>query len=822
MRLNSVQLTNFRLHTDTRIDFEPGLTGIIGPNGSGKTTILEGIAWALYGMPAARGKRTDIRSLTASGRAGVKVDLDFELAGHRYRVVRTLSSAELYLDGASAPIANSNSAVTDLVRRRLGMSQQEFFNTYFTGQKELGVMAAMGPAERAQFLSRVMGYERLRGAQSLLRERKSVIRGELSGMQSTMADSAAIAQLLTHAAAQVKDAGQRARAALARLKKANAARLESAPRWEEAQRERDANQRLLAELGVRESEEAGLARDVERLDRELAEIVAARAEIDAIKAELSVHADLATRLHEMERLFQEEGKRRALLQNRRSLHDELAQLGQRAAKARVAPDAMQEAEEARRRLAQELTEMSQRFESARTEWVRDQQEAMTKREELLRHHREVKEQRDRLADLGPDSPCPVCTRPLADHFRGVLDDLDGRLTGIEVDGKYYRNRLDQLADAPAALQALESHVRDLESALERQARAVTDAQLRLQESTQLEREIAGREGRLLAIDAELEAIPAGYHETRHAQLRQQHAQLAPMAARSARLGALAEREPKVTRDLARAQKELARARERVQELRSMVGESRFSESGFADLRASSDAAVAELQAAQLAALAAEKELEAARAAQRAVESRREELERAQDRLRLLTMDRRLHDELDQSYTDIRGHLNEHLRPEISELASSFLSDLTDGRYTELELDEDYNIIVKEDDVPKPVISGGEEDLAHLVLRLAISQMIADRAGQSFSLLILDEVFGSLDESRRHNVVELLRRLHDRFEQVVLITHIESVREGLDRVLTVRYDEDAGVARVQQDAGGPPLLDDVNLSDEYAAAGAAGD
>src|SRR6185312_11246469 len=100
-------------------------------------------------------------------------------------------------------------------------------------------------------------------------------------------------------------------------------------------------------------------------------------------------------------------------------------------------------------------------------------------------------------------------------------------------------------------------------------------------------------------------------------------------------------------------------------------------------------------------------------------------------------------------------------------------------------------------VPKPVISGGEEDLAHLVLRLAISQMIAERAGQSFSLLILDEVFGSLDDARRHNVVELLRRLQDRFEQVILITHIESVREGLDRVVTVRYDDDRGCAVIEQ-------------------------
>ena len=55
--------------------------------------------------------------------------------------------------------------MNELLQRRLGMSRSEFFNTYFTGQKELNVMAAMGPSERAQFLSRVLGYEKLRTAQ---------------------------------------------------------------------------------------------------------------------------------------------------------------------------------------------------------------------------------------------------------------------------------------------------------------------------------------------------------------------------------------------------------------------------------------------------------------------------------------------------------------------------------------------------------------------------------------------------------------------------------------------------------------------------------
>ncbi len=156
MKLNTLRLLNFRQHADTRVEFETGLTGIIGANGSGKTTILEGIAYALYGVDAARGKKESIRFNRAPARASVRVELDFELGAHRYRVVRGLTSAELYLDNAASPIANTITGVTDMLRRRLGMSREEFFNTYFTGQKELDVMAAMAPAERAQFLSRVL------------------------------------------------------------------------------------------------------------------------------------------------------------------------------------------------------------------------------------------------------------------------------------------------------------------------------------------------------------------------------------------------------------------------------------------------------------------------------------------------------------------------------------------------------------------------------------------------------------------------------------------------------------------------------------------
>jgi len=182
----------------------------------------------------------------------------------------------------------------------------------------------------------------------------------------------------------------------------------------------------------------------------------------------------------------------------------------------------------------------------------------------------------------------------------------------------------------------------------------------------------------------------------------------------------------------------------------------------------------------------------------AVARRRQERDDREREAEVAGRELALHQELDRALTELRAELNATLRPDLSELASGFVRDLTNGRYTELELDEEYGATLVDDGDPKSVISGGEEDVANLALRLAISQMIAERAGQPLSLLILDEIFGSLDEDRRVAVVDLLRSLADRFPQVILITHIDSVREGFDRVVRVGLDVASGVATVKDE------------------------
>ena len=795
MRITRLHLQNFRQHADSTLEFDDGLTGIIGPNGAGKSTILEAIAWALYGNAAARGNRDSIRFARAAPRQPVRVELDFELAGHRYRVARGLTSAELFLDGADVPIANSITTVSEIIQRRLGMTRAEFFNTYFTGQKELAVMAAMGPTERAQFLSRVLGYERLRAAQGLVRERRKTVVAEIAGLRTGMPDASVIEAQLAEADARRAAAEQRASSAEhlhARLA-AESARV--APEWERAQAERVRVTELAAELRVAQGELSVLERDLARLDLDRSEIAVARAELDGLMVELAPMSGLMAEFQQLESLAREEGRRQTLAEATQVLDEELARLADRLGRLEAAPSLEEEVTiqlEQKRREAEEALGVMER---ARTAWVRDKQEAETRRSALLQQWRELKEQRERLITLGEEGTCPTCQRPLGTHFRAVLDLLDGQLETVTVDGKYYTGRLEQLEEPPEAVCVLDDQRKTLASQAGALEKKLAKVQSAVQELAQLKRETAAKTERRATLQAELAAIPVGYDAERHATVRAERDRLALLDARAARLGARTDREPQVVRERERVFVQADAARGRVATLTAGQAAAVLPEVEFAALRARHDAAVTSMRSAELSAVQARGEAEAASAAAQRAAVARAELAATQEKLEVMQHDRRLHEALDRAFSDLRTDLNAQLRPELSEIASEFLKELTEGRYSELELNEDYAVTVLAEGVPMPVISGGEEDVANLVLRLAISQMIAERSGQAFSLLILDEIFGSLDDERRAQVLNLLRGLGDRFPQVIVITHIGSVRVGLDRVFEVKMDQDKGFATV---------------------------
>ncbi len=800
MHIHRLRLLNFRQHESTELEFGAGLTGIIGPNGAGKTTLLEAIAWVMYGMTAARGARDHMRRRNAPPRSRMEVEMEFSLGAHHYRVLRSLNSAQLWQDHSPEPVATSLDSVTERITRLLGMTREEFFNTYFTGQKDLAVMASLTAPQRAQFLSRVLGYERIRLAQDRLKSMRQGSRLKVGLLESALPDARVVATELDQASGRQRLAAEAESEAQLKFNALTARLEEARPHWEKVRASREQLNALETERRVAENSAQALAERAERSEAALKEARSADTRADEIGSQLTELPALEAedaRLTDQSREF---FRQREAMAQRDAQRSRLAEID---AQLLRLPQTEQ-LELVHGRVAgvrQRASEVSAQTEDLRTAWVRDSADAQSSRKALLAQFNDLTSQRERLAGMGPEGVCPTCARQLGDEFDRVLGLLDRQLEEVKSNGVYYKRRIDQLRDTPPELVALEQE----RAKLEREVAELTSEQARLEVQVAERRSLRAERERVVARLAELEAVAgaeaSGYDAGRHQALRERLRALQPLAVEAAGLRSSAARRAELERELEDLARRQSEATASLASMAEAIAALQFDPAAFARAGADEAKAAAEHRDAELALVRARGERESADQAMDAARRRAEEAELKRQELFEAHRAQLLQDELDRALSELRTDLNQQLRPELSEIASSFLTDLTRGRYDELELNEDYEPLLLDDGASKPVISGGEEDVANLALRLAISQMIADRAGQPLSLLVLDEIFGSLDEDRRAAVVELLRSLADRFPQVILITHIDSVRDGFDRVIRVEYDAARGVSDAREEPEG---------------------
>ncbi len=173
------------------------------------------------------------------------------------------------------------------------------------------------------------------------------------------------------------------------------------------------------------------------------------------------------------------------------------------------------------------------------------------------------------------------------------------------------------------------------------------------------------------------------------------------------------------------------------------------------------------------------------------------------------------DEMDVLFTEFFRSLTSRVRPTLENEASSLVRDLTDGRYERLEFDDNYRVRLLDrfdDSYAIERFSGGEADVASLSARVALSKIIAARSSETLGFLVLDEVFGSLDDERRNNVLLALERLKKSFGQIFVISHVGEVQEAalVDEVWMLEEDEDgkSTVRRAGQDPAAP-LIGEVS-------------
>ena len=88
MIFTKLKLINFKSHENTTINFDKGISVIVGENGAGKSTILEAISFALFKQYTAK----KIDDLVRNNAESMTVELEFSSNNREYRIVRDKKS----------------------------------------------------------------------------------------------------------------------------------------------------------------------------------------------------------------------------------------------------------------------------------------------------------------------------------------------------------------------------------------------------------------------------------------------------------------------------------------------------------------------------------------------------------------------------------------------------------------------------------------------------------------------------------------------------------------------------------------------------------
>jgi exonuclease SbcC len=127
-------------------------------------------------------------------------------------------------------------------------------------------------------------------------------------------------------------------------------------------------------------------------------------------------------------------------------------------------------------------------------------------------------------------------------------------------------------------------------------------------------------------------------------------------------------------------------------------------------------------------------------------------------------------------------------PELEDEANQLLSKMTDGRM-HVRLDtqrekrtggvaETLDILISDELGTRAYesYSGGEAFRVNFAIRVALSQLLARRAGAQLRTLFVDEGFGTQDEAGRQRLVEAINSVQEQFDLLLVITHIDELRD----------------------------------------------
>jgi exonuclease SbcC len=804
------------------------LACLTGHNGAGKSSLLDAITWALWGK--ARAVRDD--DLVHLGQSDMHVVLDFEQEGVLYRVNRqrtagkrgqgSLALFTVQEDGALQTItAPSMRETQHTINSILRLDYETFVNSAYLQQGKADAFTTKRPAERKRILSDILGLEQWRKYEERTKEEIKQIRVEIAGLDGAIHE---IDEQLKHEpqhrrdleryTAEYEAADAELQAAIKSMNEVahaendlkntqrqqgdTSARLNDykndlkAAKEEIAQRE-ERVQAFDALIARKEDILAGYEqlKSAQKANRELADVMRA-------------DGDFRERIRNLE--TQIETIKSDLIAQRSGYEAELRQI-----ETLMVDDVSEQLAELQADITR-LTTLQKERDATNDQITQLREEAGTIAGEftvLKQQGIELNERIDALRE-SDEGTCPLCGQTLDDDHRlQVIEEteaernflrdkwtknrerqaeIDGEIKDLQVQVKAWGDELANLPRLQGREGELQSKLTQAQNARDQHALIsanLADIMQKLEgddyahdlreQRTQLQKEreqLAYDDSQHDALNSQIEAYE-GY-EREHFELEQAEEALPH---EREMLANARKRHARYAETIRTEEKTLETYAEEIKTLQAQVQEYRRREQDVNKHRKIvNDANNNRISAQQ---------------SLNALEQMRQRRAEKEQQISQAREQEALYVQLSQAFgkNGVPAMIIESAIPELEDAANHLLSRMTDGRMhlrlttqranvdgsnretLDIEIADELGTRAYE------MYSGGESFRINFALRVALSEMLARRAGAHLRTLFIDEGFGTQDDDGRNKLVEAITSIQEEFDLILVITHIDELRDA---------------------------------------------
>lgn len=787
MILCKLHLENFKRYTSFDIEFGEGLIGIIGKNGSGKSTLFEAILFALYGELRNKKFKEVIRNASASDKDAVVVELEFEFEGIAYKVIREFrgkalnANAKLYKKGELT--TSGAREVTVAITKLTKMSKEAFLHTLFASQKELTSLSTLKNEDRKKMIRKLLGLEKIDFVENELIEKSRELKRDIAasaefllGEEELKSKTALIKETTAIKQAFEKEVKTKS----LELENTKKQELHVKQELEVFVKTKEQKQKLISELSLIKNDiNANLATQT-KLTTELKTLETKAKELKSLSTVKKEYESLHVKIKEHENLKNIQIKKEGL-------EKEQTQLRAQYTKAQADIVTLEKQTKPYETLLGQKNENEALHVKIKTELANKQTEQKQLQNELSAEQRVVLDTQQKIAkiqSLGRESNCPTCTRQLLDEYDNVIASLN------DIVQKTQTQKIDK---TKAKLELLTKQIEQLEKEKEQTQKALHVNETALSLIASKQKDLANAKEHFTKVSEqgkrnkeELDTLSKhAYDEALHVSLQKSFLELKPKYEAVLSLETELKREQGVRDDLVLTCKSLESLHVKAKEKEIEVEKTLYDEpkhtakqSEYDELQKQKEKQYSVIS--ELKEKIAKNEGEI-KTLQNALENNDIQLKKVQSK----KDDLQDYEKIKVSLSEFKTKLNSKIAPRISQIASQMYATITKGKYQYIEVNNDFDFFIYDEGKCYPIerFSGGEIDLANLVLRIAISKTLSELSGaSSVGFLAFDEVFGSQDENRRMEILEAFHTIKEQYRQIFLISHEMEIKEMFERVV----------------------------------------